>query len=112
MKKATKKGNSKKKRGRPSTGRDPVVAIRLPTTLTERVDAWAEKNGCSRSEAIRQLVEKSLHVRKSARDLAGDQIDKLSDASASEEERVGRKRRLTKGPEEFRELRKDQPRKK
>ena len=37
--------------------------------------------------------------------MAAEQIDKLADASASEEERHSRKRRLIKGPKEFREIR-------
>jgi hypothetical protein len=37
--------------------------------------------------------------------LAGKQIDKLSDPSATDEERQQRKRRLLKGPGEFREMR-------
>jgi hypothetical protein len=43
--------------------------------------------------------------RSRALDLAGAQIDKLSDPSASDEERQQRKRRLLKGPHEFREMR-------
>jgi hypothetical protein len=41
--------------------------------------------------------------------MAAEQIDKLADASAPEEERHARKRRLIKGPKEFREIRGDQP---
>jgi hypothetical protein len=42
-----------------------------------------------------------------ALDLAGQQIDKLSDQSATAEERQERKRRLLKGPREFRDIRGD-----
>jgi len=41
---------------------------------------------------------------------AGAQIDKMSDASATGEERTERKRRLTRGPTEFRQGR-NHPRK-
>ena len=41
--------------------------------------------------------------------LAGQQIDKLSDQSATAEERQARKRRLLKGPREFRDIRGDFP---
>jgi len=41
--------------------------------------------------------------------MAGDQIDRLEDSSASSEEKVSRKKRLLKGPEEFRSARSDQP---
>lgn len=53
---------TKKRAGRPATGRDPVTAIRLPSTLREKVDEWArkQKDHPSRSEAIRRLVESGL----------------------------------------------------
>jgi hypothetical protein len=44
-----------------------------------------------------------------AQDLAKDAIEKMADSAASPEERAQRRRRLTKGPEEFREVRVDQP---
>src|SRR5215510_4577098 len=39
-----------------------------------------------------------------ARAMAGQEIDRLSDPSATEEERQRRKRRLLKGPKEFRDV--------
>ena len=42
---------------------------------------------------------------KKARAMAGQEIDRLSDPSATEEERQLRKRRLLKGPKEFRDVR-------
>lgn len=50
-----------KKRGRgrpPSGGRDPMVAVRMPTDLRDAVDRWAsgQDDKPSRSEAIRRLV--------------------------------------------------------
>jgi len=111
----------KKKRGRPATGRDPVTAIRLPEDLRVRVEAWAAKlnDTPSRSEAIRRLVEMGLaSVRPTvakasgkgaarASKLAGQMIDVLGDGTAPIEEREKRKRRLIKGPSEFREMRTD-----
>ena len=44
-----------------------------------------------------------------ALDLADQQIDKLSDQSVTAEERQTRKRRLLKGPREFRDIRADSP---
>jgi hypothetical protein len=41
--------------------------------------------------------------------MAGQVIDKLGDPSAIEEERQTRKRRLLKGPKEFRDIRGDVP---
>jgi hypothetical protein len=40
-----------------------------------------------------------------ARELAGQELDRLSDPSANDEERQRRKRRLLKGPKEFRDIR-------
>jgi hypothetical protein len=37
--------------------------------------------------------------------MAGHAVDRLSDASATDEERQTRKRRLLKGPKEFRDIR-------
>jgi Arc/MetJ-type ribon-helix-helix transcriptional regulator len=112
----------KPKRGRPATGRDPFVGIRLPATLIESIQAWSEKNdAASRSEAIRRLVELGLEIKTTtrpvsksgrrlrARDLATKAIEKMIDPSAPPEERAHRRRRLTKGPTEFREDRIDLP---
>jgi hypothetical protein len=44
-----------------------------------------------------------------ALDLADQQIDKLSDQSVTAAEREARKRRLLKGPREFRDIRGDLP---
>ncbi len=48
-------------------------------------------------------------VRSSAKQMAGEQIDRLEDASASGEEKGRRKQRLLEGPEEFHEIRKGKP---
>ena len=103
-----------KKRGRAATAATPVV--HLPEEFTMRVDAWAaDHGGVTRSEAIRQLVEQALartptkgrsrEARSRALELASKQIDKLLDPLASDEEQQQRKRRLLKGPKEFREMR-------
>lgn len=50
-----------KKRGRPATGKDPLVALRLPPELIKAVDAWAARNKAqSRSAAIRSMIETAL----------------------------------------------------
>jgi Arc/MetJ-type ribon-helix-helix transcriptional regulator len=55
----------KPKRGRPATGRDPFVGIRLPAPLLESIQEWSEKNdAASRSEAIRRLVELGLKAKR------------------------------------------------
>ena len=73
------------------------------------------------SEAIRRLVELGLTDKSTARsdskpgrrsraqELAAKAIDKMLDPAAPPEERAQRRRRLTKGPAEFREARVDLP---
>jgi hypothetical protein len=110
------------KRGRPvTTGTGTVIGVRMLDDRLEAIDAWIVRQndpGLSRPEAIRRLVEKGLvpattgRTKKSsqsskASDLAGAQIDRLTDKSAPAEEQATRKRRLLKGPEEFREVRVD-----
>jgi hypothetical protein len=111
----------KKSRGRPATGRDPVTAIRLSPDLRATVDAWADRQDDKpgRSEAIRRLVELGLTVktrtapserqRAALADLASKAIDSLMAGTPDNNEKASRKRRLIKGPEEFREDRVDLP---
>ena len=116
MSDATKKRITKKP-GRPkgSIGASPamvVTALRLPAGLTAEIDEWAGAVGRSRSEVIRLWIENGLgekapRVRGKAGGAghAGKQIDRLSDQSASLKDQASRKRRLLKGPEEFRGMR-------
>ena len=115
--KSSRKHGVRKQRGRPATGQDPVTAIRLSSEMRENVDAWSARQSDEpgRSEAIRRLVELGLasarrtgaRTNKAAKasELAGQEIDRLSDPSATDEERQLRKRRLLKGPKEFRDIR-------
>jgi len=49
---------TKRKPGRPATGRDPVLTVRLPPELIADLDACRAVYGwASRSEAIRALLE-------------------------------------------------------
>lgn len=54
----------KKPRGRPATGRDPSITVRLPAALLEWIDGEAAKRGAGRSETIRRLIEKSHFSRR------------------------------------------------
>jgi Arc/MetJ-type ribon-helix-helix transcriptional regulator len=55
----------KPKRGRPATGKDPFVGVRLPVDLIDQIDTWAmDHESNSRSEAIRRLVELGLKAKK------------------------------------------------
>jgi hypothetical protein len=47
--------------------------------------------------------------RRKAAEMAGHEIDRLGDPAATSEERAQRKRRLIKGPQEFRAVRGDLP---
>jgi hypothetical protein len=49
-----------KPRGRPATGKDPLLAARFPKDKMALIDAWAKSNDTTRSEAIRRLVELGL----------------------------------------------------
>lgn len=81
---------------------------------------WAENqpDQPSLSEAIRRLVELGLTAKARpkqastartgrANEMAARQLDRLVDKSAPAAEQAIRKRRLLKGPEEFREVRVD-----
>jgi len=107
----------KKDRGPPD--QDPFSAIRLSSKLTAAIDKWAEDNEVSsRAEAIRRLVElglvaskplrrRNLEAASKALELAAQELDKLIDPSTPDEERRMRKRRLLRGPGEFRDMRSD-----
>ena len=55
----------KKRRGRPRSGNDPVIPVRLPEKLVRHIDEWAQSyrdqyTGMSRSTAIRCLIRLGL----------------------------------------------------
>jgi hypothetical protein len=54
-----------KKRGRPATGQDPVLTVRLPPNTRLAIESWAgrQKDKPSRSEAIRRLIEIALSTK-------------------------------------------------
>jgi len=58
------KVDQKRGRGRPATGRDPMVSSRIPEDIVVAVDNWAAKNETTRSNAIRRLVELGLKAKK------------------------------------------------
>ena len=84
----------------------------------QTIEEWAEDHEMTFAQAIRRLVELGLTVKTKAKqpsaaravrakELATKAIDKIIDPSAPPEERAQRRRRLTKGPSEFREDRVD-----
>jgi len=54
--------------------------------------------------------KEDLDQPQTAAEMAGEVIDQNTDPSASTDEQASRKRRLVKGPKEFREMRRDRPR--
>jgi hypothetical protein len=110
---------SKAKIGRPkTTGTGQPQVVRMHDQQIAEIDAWIARQGqeMSRPDAIRRLVEiglgggnsarqRSANSAERAKQLAAKTIDGLVDPAS--EEAVSRKRRLLKGPEEFREVRVD-----
>jgi len=106
-----------KKRGPPATGKGEPILVRLQPAQLAALDAWIARQDAqlSRPEAIRRLLEqlavsqpiksRTQKARSTAFDLASTQLDSLLDRSAPDEERQRRKRRLLKGPKEFRDMR-------
>jgi hypothetical protein len=107
--------------GRPATGVTPMMGFRAEPVLRAAIVRWAENQPDmpTLSEATRRLVEIGLAVKAPARpvskpgrrlraaELAAKAIDKIGDPAAHPDERAQRRRHLTKGPEEFREVRVD-----
>lgn len=51
----------KVKRGRPvTTGKSPIVGVRVPKAELARLDQWAHARGSTRSEAIRDMIAKMI----------------------------------------------------
>lgn len=112
----------KRGRGRPATGATPVL-VRIPPETLKAVDGWIQKQSepQTRPQGILGLVELGLTVSLAkptqapqaradrAKELAAQAIDKMGDPAALPEDRAQRRRRLTKGPEEFQEVRVDRP---
>jgi hypothetical protein len=109
--------------GRPRTGTTPLMGFRADPVIRASIIRWAENqpDTPTLSEAIRRLVELGLSIktpaqpvsqpgrRLRAQELATIAIEKIINPAAPPEERALRRRRLTKGPTEFREARVDQP---
>jgi hypothetical protein len=93
--------------------------VHLGASILKALDEWRRRqsNLPSRGVAIRLLVERGLagnttaprQLRKGGRrkaaEMAGREIDRLGDQAATGEQRASRKRRLIRGPKEFRDMR-------
>jgi len=53
-----------KKRGRPATGKDPLLTVRAPKAIIQAIESWAAKNEVTRSEAVRRMVEFGLKAKR------------------------------------------------
>jgi hypothetical protein len=82
---------------------DCIVWARIATSDDQR-EQFLElaKKWMSDAESIDQRI--ALRAAK-ASEMAGEEIDRLGDPLATDEERQLRKRRLIKGPKEFRDIR-------
>lgn len=118
---------SKRTSNRAEIGHDLTMAIRFPTKLRGAVVKWAEKQPDTPQipTAVRRLVELGLaadqakarskatkrarssdqHAR--ASEMASRAIDDMINDATAIEDKISRKRRLIKGPDEFRKLRTD-----
>ncbi len=120
MKKPAGRKRAARKRGRPAIGGRSADTVRLSAPLRKRVDRWAARqpDQPGRAEAVRHLLETALAglepagrrnrtATAQALRMAAREIGSLTDRSVPSEERIKRKRRLLKGPREFRAMRKD-----
>ena len=96
-----------------------AINVRLSRDVLKSLVAWIRTQPAPRPtkpEAIRRLLEQALadlqlsrklspEAVSKARNMARQALDRLSDTSLPEEEQERRKRRLTRGPREFRDLR-------
>jgi len=85
---------------------DCIVWARIATSDDQR-EQFLElaKKWMSDAESIDQGIELRPNNAAKASEMAGEEIDRLGDPLATEEERQLRKRRLIKGPQEFRDIR-------
>jgi hypothetical protein len=104
------KDNPKKTRGRPATGKAPLVGVRMPEEFQAEIKAWAKKqqDHPALAPAIRRLVEIGLKAHTpepkaverlgervaGAAELAAKAVDILTVGAADADEKASRKRRL------------------
>ena len=85
---------------------DCFVWARIATSDDQR-EQFLElaKKWMSDAESIDQDIELRPNGAAKASEMAGEEIDRLGDPLATDEERQLRKQRLIKGPQEFRDIR-------
>ena len=112
------KKKEKRTQRRPRTTKSgTLMGVRVHKDFLIRMDRWraSQEDKPSRPDAMRRLAELGLGRAERARpardrsaDMAGKTIDRLTDPNVRAEDKAKRKRRLLKGPEEFRGMRDDQ----
>jgi Arc/MetJ-type ribon-helix-helix transcriptional regulator len=73
----------KPKRGRPATGHDQVITVRLPKALIRKLDKTAKAESKSRSEVIRALLDPQAKI---VGQLASELIDGRLNERLSDEQ--------------------------
>jgi hypothetical protein len=53
-------GSPKRKRVRPTKGKDPLIGLRLPSEVIDKLNAAATERGLSRSELVRRAILTAL----------------------------------------------------
>ena len=85
---------------------DCIVWARIATSDDQRVQFLElAKKWISDAESIDRGTELQPNEAVKASEMAGEEIDRLGDPLATDEERQLRKQRLIKGPQEFRDIR-------
>ena len=72
----------KRSRGRPPTGHDPAITVRLPKKLIRTLDKQAAAESKTRSEVIRALLDPNQEI---ARQIGADLVDTMLDDNIPEE---------------------------
>lgn len=102
-------------------GGTAILAVRCHEALLAKPDEWrrGQSDAPTRAIAIRCLAGRALAgtstrhrsrgSKRKAAEMAQEAIDPLGDHGATGEECARRKRRLIRGPQEFRYLRRNQP---
>jgi hypothetical protein len=125
MTKSISRTRKKRGRGRPPTWASSIHLRVVPRELAA-LDRWIGGQPTprpTRPEAIRRLLEQVLassmserppreSTAKQAAELAARAAEEATDKSQSAEEQKIRKRKLILGPREFRDIRRDQPKRK
>jgi hypothetical protein len=60
MMEVKKKGETKKRRGRPATGKDPTFTLRMPQALRKEAQQIADAEGLTLAKAVLKVLEAGL----------------------------------------------------